>query len=250
MAALQPGLNEIRISVMDEGGWAGLNYKLTLTGDAATPPSTIPAGTVPDTTPPVLTVPDPITVACSAAEGISSSNPLIQAWLGQATATDAQDGSVAVLNNAPTTCVLGDNMVTFEAYDTAGNRSTGTTIITVTDTTAPVIGSVTVAPIGVWPPNHKMVAATVSVDFADACDPNSTCRIIAVSSNEALNAAGDGNTASDWQITGALTVDLRAERSGAGTDRVYTITVACTDGAGNTSTRTVTVTVPHDQAKR
>jgi len=43
---------------------------------------------------------------------------------------------------------------------------------------------------------------------------------------------------------------LRAERSGLGTYRVYTITVACTDASGNTSTGTVTVKVPHDQAKK
>lgn len=39
---------------------------------------------------------------------------------------------------------------------------------------------------------------------------------------------------------------LRAERAGAGTGRVYTLTYAGRDGAGNESTCTTTVTVPHE----
>ena len=70
-----------------------------------------------------------------------------------------------------------------------------------------------------------------------------------VSSNEPVNGTGDGDTAPDWVITGNLTVDLRAERSGTGSGRVYTITVRCTDASGNSSTKTVTVTVPHDRRK-
>jgi hypothetical protein len=41
-----------------------------------------------------------------------------------------------------------------------------------------------------------------------------------------------------------LTLRLRAERSSKGTSRIYTITVVCTDAAGNQSTSVVTVTVP------
>jgi hypothetical protein len=40
-------------------------------------------------------------------------------------------------------------------------------------------------------------------------------------------------------------VNLRAERSGSGTGRVYTITITCTDGGGHTTTRNVQVTVAH-----
>ena len=38
----------------------------------------------------------------------------------------------------------------------------------------------------------------------------------------------------------------RAERSGKGTDRVYTITTTCIDQHGNSTQSTTTVTVPHD----
>jgi hypothetical protein len=68
-----------------------------------------------------------------------------------------------------------------------------------------------------------------------------------VTSSEPANGTGDGNTSSDWEITGPLTVDLRAERAGTGSGRIYTITVECRDASGNVSTGTVQVTVPHDQ---
>ncbi|MDF2630170.1 MAG: hypothetical protein K0R39_4001, partial [Symbiobacteriaceae bacterium] len=36
---LHAGVNEIRLDVTDEGGWAGINYKITLNVDAPTPPT-------------------------------------------------------------------------------------------------------------------------------------------------------------------------------------------------------------------
>ncbi len=41
-------------------------------------------------------------------------------------------------------------------------------------------------------------------------------------------------------------VQLRAERAGTGNSRVYTITITCTNSAGQASSQTVTVAVPHD----
>jgi hypothetical protein len=46
------------------------------------------------------------------------------------------------------------------------------------------------------------------------------------------------------EITGALTVNLRAERSGSGSGRVYTILVEAQDASGNTTRERVTVSVP------
>ena len=58
-----------------------------------------------------------------------------------------------------------------------------------------------------------------------------------------MNGQGDGDTAADWQITGPNTATVRAERSGSGSGRVYTLTVRCTDPSGNASTGTTTVAV-------
>jgi len=71
--------------------------------------------------------------------------------------------------------------------------------------------------------------------------------VLSVSSNEAVNGSGDGNTATDWLVVDAHHVQLRAERSGNGAGRIYTITLTCTDAAGNKTVRTSTVLVAHNQ---
>ena len=45
-------------------------------------------------------------------------------------------------------------------------------------------------------------------------------------------------------------MDLRAERSGKGDGRIYTITVECTDDSGYSSQSATEVKVPHDQSKK
>jgi len=105
------------------------------------------------------------------------------------------------------------------------------------------------SPNELWPPNHKMVSVSVSITENDNCDPdfNQTCSITSVTSNEPLNGTGDGNTDVDYEITGTHTVDLRAERAGPGSGRIYTITVECDDDAGNTEIDTVEVKVAHSK---
>jgi hypothetical protein len=58
---------------------------------------------------------------------------------------------------------------------------------------------------------------------------------------------GDGHTVDDIQIDENGLIYLRAERSGKGDGRVYTITYQAVDASGNTSEATATVTVPHNQ---
>jgi hypothetical protein len=70
-----------------------------------------------------------------------------------------------------------------------------------------------------------------------------------VVSNEPDNGTGDGDTANDIVIFDNLTFQLRAERSGNGNGRIYTITYQVTDWAGNSALATATVTVPHDKGK-
>lgn len=115
------------------------------------------------------------------------------------------------------------------------------------DTTPPVIESLSVSPDELWAPNHMMEEVTVSVTATDLCDAAPVCGLSSVSSNERSNASGDGNTPEDWVITGDLTADLRAERSGQGGGRVYTLTTECRDASGNVTSDSVTVSVSHDQ---
>jgi hypothetical protein len=99
-----------------------------------------------------------------------------------------------------------------------------------------------------WPPNHKMVNVTVNAGVTDAVGVTSL-KIVRVTSSEPDNGLGDGDTAGDIVITGNLTLQLRAERSGNGNGRTYTITVEARDAAGNATTRTTTAFVPKSQGK-
>lgn len=72
-----------------------------------------------------------------------------------------------------------------------GSEFTYTATITVVDTTPPVIVSTSVSPKVLWSANHKMIPVRVSAEVTDACGPT-TWKIISISSNEAVNAAGSG----------------------------------------------------------
>ncbi len=179
----------------------------------------------PDTTPPALTLPANQTLEATGPDGAAADFA--------ASAFDTRDGAVPVsYSHAPGSVFpLGTTTVT----------------VTVRDTTAPAFQSLTASPHVLWPPNHNMIAASVTAAVADAVDPAPVTRILAVASNEAPAGLWDGDIGPDWEITGALTLDLRAERAGSGTGRVYTITIESRDASGNASVNSVTVTVPHNR---
>ena len=127
-------------------------------------------------------------------------------------------------------------MITVPADDGIGGRASETVVVTVVDSTAPVIASVTATPSVIEKSNHMMVPVVVSVAAIDGCGAVD-CRITWVTSNE----PGEKD---DWEITGSLTLNVRAERLGRGDGRIYTITIECTDAVGNVATSTVTVKVP------
>ena len=85
-----------------------------------------------------------------------------------------------------------------------------------------------------------MTSVTIDVTVMDDSDPAPACEIKSVTSNEPLNA-------SDWNVTGPLSLDLRSDRNGLGTGRVYSIVVACTNASGLSASAEVTVLVPHDR---
>lgn len=143
----------------------------------------------------------------------------------------------------------GVTEVTVEVSDGQSDPVSCSTLVTVEDTTPPEIESVVATPADLWPPDHRMVPVTVQVEATDGCG-GVTARIVSVESNEPENGNGDGNTAPDWRITGHLTAELRAERSGKGSGRVYTLHIEIADNAGNTVERNVVVRVPHNGGKR
>ena len=126
--------------------------------------------------------------------------------------------------------------------DTNFTPAAGTGSVTVVDSTAPSIGSVSVSHPVLSPPNHNMIDITIGYQVADATAAP-VCSL-SVSSSESINGNGDGNTSIDWQVIDQNRVQLRAERAGGGSGRIYTITIRCTDSSGNTGSATTTVTVP------
>jgi hypothetical protein len=88
----------------------------------------------------------------------------------------------------------------------------------------------------------------------DACDPSPQVLLASVVSSEPDDApgGGDGNTTNDIQgaILGGPDFDvlLRAERSGNGPGRTYTIRYQARDAWGNLGAGQDVVIVPHDQS--
>jgi hypothetical protein len=120
--------------------------------------------------------------------------------------------------------------------------------VTVVDNEAPGVTGFSLSQTSLWPPNHAMIDVAVNYAAGDNCGgPGGSSCELTVSSNEPVNGLGDGDTSPDWQVVDAHHVRLRAERAGGGSGRVYTLTLRCTDAAGNTTVKTGTVRVPHNQ---
>jgi len=113
------------------------------------------------------------------------------------------------------------------------------------DNTPPAL-TVTASPDRLWPPDHLYVTVTAATSVSDNADPNPAIKLVSVTSNEPDIGLGDGDMPNDIVIVNDHTFDLRAERSGTGSGRVYTITYQATDACGNNTVSTATVTVPHD----
>ena len=102
-----------------------------------------------------------------------------------------------------------------------------------------------------WPPNHQYETITVN-DFVlsahDNCDTSvnrSKVYIQKITSDEAENGPGSGNTLNDIIIASdCKSARMRAEREGGGDGRVYTIYFKVTDAAGNSTVKTAKTYVP------
>ena len=110
----------------------------------------------------------------------------------------------------------------------------------------PDISQAQPSPSTLWPPDHRMI----SVSIRRVNDPDGdpfTLAINSVRQDEPTSGLGDGDLCPDAQGIGTSSVQLRAERSGTGVGRVYTIFFAAKDRRGGESRSTVQVCVPHDQ---
>lgn len=222
-------------------------YTLTYTatdGSHAATPVTRTVNVV-DTQGPVITIdgPNPATVECHTSYTDAGATAF-DACLNAST-TVTTSGSVNVNQT-------GTYTITYTSSDGV-RTSTATRTVNVVDTIPPVI-TLKTTPITLWPPNHKYSTVNITSlvqSVTDSCGGNlglGSVIITKVTSDENENDDGDGNTTNDIVIAAdCKSVQLRAERSGNGDGRVYSITVRAKDAAGNATTAVFKVTVPKNQ---
>ncbi len=138
-----------------------------------------------------------------------------------------------------------------QVCDAAGTGTQCDGVVVFHDPDAPTI-TVAPSPAVLWPPNHRMVGVTMSVAASDLCS-QPVVSLESVTSSEPADTAGplDGDTSVDVGASDLgsadFSVDLRAERDGAGAGRVYQVTYSAVDASGNRSVGSASILVPHDQ---
>jgi len=192
--------------------------------------------TVVDTTAPsIVSMPEPITLSADA--NCQAAVPNI---VGSVVATDncTAANQLVVTQNPAAGTLLGPGQYTIAVAvaDAAGNSSSAGVPLTISGS-VPVIQSISVNPSILSPPNHQIVPVTVSVVTSGGCNGSVVSKIVQITASEPTQPG-------DILITGDLTASLAASKNSTGATRIYAITVQSMDSAGNTSTGTVTVTVP------
>jgi hypothetical protein len=237
--------------------------EVTVTSGERTATTTVTKSLLLPNQPPVADAGDDITIECVPGEentvtldGSASSDPdstpdtnddiVLFEWFedfGLATETKLGEGETLVLGFG-----VGVHTVTLRVTDTEGATATDEVLVEVGDTTPPVV-ELSVTPSEFWPPNHKMVDVHATLSVED-CSPV-TVVLESVTSNEPDDGSGDGSHEPDIMGAELGTEDydfqLRAERSGSGEGRLYTVVYRVTDAGGLESTATATISVPHDQ---
>lgn len=170
------------------------------------------------------------------------------------TAATSKGGNYAWLPPCEATGLgLGTHLISLEVSDGVNKPVSSEVTVKIEDSQAP-----TLAPLAsqnmLWPPNHKMVDIVVEANASD--NSGLPVRLAAwITSNEPADGIGDGNHEPDWtepvidQQTGTISFKLRAERSGTGAGREYVVTISAVDQAGNSSTTSLMILVPHDKGK-
>ncbi|MDF2963145.1 MAG: hypothetical protein K0S39_4880, partial [Paenibacillus sp.] len=137
----------------------------------------------------------------------------------------------------------GNYKIDYRSLDQAGNVEPIRTVEFKIDKTAPLL-TVQLDKTSIWPADHKMVDIHATLHSGDAASGVESVVLTSVTSNEP--DSGQGDIGANFGTAETL-IRLRAERSGNGSGRVYTITYTVTDNAGHKKDASATVTVPHDR---
>jgi sugar lactone lactonase YvrE len=129
--------------------------------------------------------------------------------------------------------------------DRAGNSASTTVIGINIDMTPPTVAC-TASPSLLWPPDDKLIPVSLAVDVQDGLSGSAGFVLVSLTSNEPN--AGSPDMLGFVTGTASTSGQLREQRLGSGTGRVYTFTYSGADLAGNRMSCVATVSVPHDQS--
>jgi hypothetical protein len=107
--------------------------------------------------------------------------------------------------------------------------------VTVTDNEPPTLSPIVLSAKRLWPANGRM--RDVSVRYITSDNSNESSCSISISSNDS------DSTSRDWEVIDNHSIRLKALRLRNGMARVYTVTVTCTDAAGNSTKRITGISV-------
>lgn len=193
-----------------------------------------------DKTPPTLTI-DPVVtptnVPDQAVTGTREEGTDVVVTCDSATAGAMEYPTATTWRVYLTGLQQGENRLQATASDLASNRTTVSATILYAPRAPEVIISAT--PNQLWPPNKKLVPVTIA---GNVVTYGSDIREASVS------VADEYGTYTQQGLKFGDTVRLEAWRDGTDRDgRVYTVTAVVTDQAGNVTTKSATVVVPHDR---
>lgn len=211
---------------------------VTATNEVGTQ-STAQRNVIFDKTPPNLTI-DPVvtptntasqTVTGTREEGTAVTVTCATATVGAVEYPEPASWSVSLAG-----LQVGENRLLAEAYDLADNRTTAAATILYVPK-APEV-AISANPKQLWPPNKKLIPITIT---GNAVTFGTDLKEITIS------VADEYGTYNQQGLKFGDTVLLEAWREGNDMDgRMYTITAVVTDQAGNRTTRSTMVVVPHD----
>lgn len=213
------GSSTIQYTTVDSGGASGAFTRQVL---------------VVDDTPPSLRAPADQTFSC-----------LAQVPVALPTDATASDNcgppavSVSESNNggagSPTSPLIITR--TYEAVDAAGNKASAAQKITVVESAPPVISNPSVEG-QLSAGANQLVPVTLTYTASGSCPlPVNACKLGVTPVEPASGSAAD------WEILDDHHLKLRAGSGSRAIARKYTVTVTCTNAAGNTSTARTDVSV-------
>lgn len=138
----------------------------------------------------------------------------------------------------------GTYTINYRSTDMAGNVESYHTKTIKLDKTTPML-KISLNKIKLSPPNNQMIPIMARIKASDSAAGINSVVLTSITCNEKLNSNDIQNAKYNVPISGSTdSFKLRAKKIINGKECIYIITFKATDKAGNSTTQTVTVTVP------